>query len=302
VRRGLLGSCLILIASIAAGQEPVFRSSNDTVRVFVTVTAADGRLVTTLGKSDFAVRDEGTGRPITLFDSTPVPIRLVMLLDVSSSMTRNLPLMRTGADHLLTRLRGDDLATVGTFGGDRIEIGASFTNDRASLRLALPREIRIGGTPLWRGIDTAMDVFGPAREDERRVILVLSDGRDADHMGGDQVTERDVRNRARRDGVMIYCIGIQGIDTFGLIRGAFESRPYDGLGSLAAETGGGYMEIGTGQNLVDAFSRVGEELHAQYLLGFEPSKRDGKVHRIEVRVAQQGMTARGRRNYVAPKQ
>ena len=32
------------------------------------------------------------------------------------------------------------------------------------------------------------------------------------------------------------------------------------------------------------FARVAEELHSQYVLGFDPLKRDGKVHTIEVKV------------------
>ena len=61
----------------AAGQQPpVFRGTGDAVRVFVTVTDHDGRLVTTLSQDDFELRDEGKPQPITLFDNTPQPIRL----------------------------------------------------------------------------------------------------------------------------------------------------------------------------------------------------------------------------------
>jgi hypothetical protein len=48
------------------------------------------------------------------------------------------------------------------------------------------------------------------------------------------------------------------------------------------------------------FVRVAEELHHQYWLGFEPPKRDGKVHEIQVRIKRQGMIARARQSYLAP--
>jgi VWFA-related protein len=300
MRRWAIGLGFVLIAGVAAGQEAVFRSSNDIVRVFATVTDGSGRLVTTLGKQDFEIRDDGTARPITLFDNAPVPIRLIVLLDVSSSMTRNLALMRAGTEHLLTRLRADDLVRVGTFGGHEIEISEPFTKDLASLRLALPRATRSGGTPLWRGLDFALDAFGAVRDDERRVILVLSDGMNADYADGVNVTKQDVLSRARRDGVMIYCIGVQG-GRSSLVLGGFENRPRDNLGDLAEDTGGGYMEIQPGQSLIAAFNQVANDLHAQYLLGFEPSKRDGNLHRIDIRVAREGMQTRGRRTYLAPK-
>ena len=62
--------------------------------------------------------------------------------------------------------------------------------------------------------------------------------------------------------------------------------PIPGLARVAEETGGGYIEIRFGQDLGAAFAGVADELHTQYLLGFAPPKRDGKVHDIDVRVDQ----------------
>ena len=77
--------------------------------------------------------------------------------------------------------------------------------------------------------------------------------------------------------------------------------PDPGLARVAEETGGGYIEIRAGQDLGAAFAQVADELHSQYLIGFAPPKRDGKVHDVEVRVSQKGMKPRGRKSYVAPK-
>jgi hypothetical protein len=77
--------------------------------------------------------------------------------------------------------------------------------------------------------------------------------------------------------------------------------PDPGLAVVAEQTGGGYTEIRYGQDLGAAFARVADELHSQYLLGFAPPKRDGKVHDLDVRVSQRGVKPRARKNYVAPK-
>ena len=77
--------------------------------------------------------------------------------------------------------------------------------------------------------------------------------------------------------------------------------PDPGLARLAEDTGGGYTEIHPRQDLGAAFAEVADELHQQYLLGFVPVTRDGKVHKLEVRVAGKGMTARARKTYRAPK-
>jgi hypothetical protein len=72
---------------------------------------------------------------------------------------------------------------------------------------------------------------------------------------------------------------------------------------VSEHTGGGYTEIRPTEDLGAAFARVVDELHSQYLLGFAPPKRDGKVHNVEVRIlSQKGLKPRARKSYVAPKE
>jgi hypothetical protein len=51
--------------------------------------------------------------------------------------------------------------------------------------------------------------------------------------------------------------------------------------------------------LTSTFTRVAQELHSQYVLGFSPQNLDGKVHKLEVRVKKAGMVARARKSYLA---
>ena len=113
-------TCALIVAALglsaAARQQPIFRGGSDAVRVFVTVTDRDGRLVTTLARENFEVRDDGKPQPLTQFDNSPQPIRLIVMLDVSGSMEGNLPLLRAAATQLFSRLLPDDVARVGAFG------------------------------------------------------------------------------------------------------------------------------------------------------------------------------------------
>ena len=77
------------------------------------------------------------------------------------------------------------------------------------------------------------------------------------------------------------------------------SKPDSGLRRLADETGGGYFELKQTSDLGPTFTRVAQELHSQYVLGFEATQLDGKVHKLTVKMKQAGMTARARRSYVA---
>jgi hypothetical protein len=79
---GTLAACVLRALSAAGWQRPVFRGTGEAVRVFVTVTDRNGRLATDLTRDAFEVRDEGKPQPITLFDNTPQPIRLIVMLDL----------------------------------------------------------------------------------------------------------------------------------------------------------------------------------------------------------------------------
>lgn len=309
---GILAACVLGLSGGFGQQQPVFRGRGDSVRVFATVLDRDGRLVTSLTQNDFEVRDEGKPQPIVQFDNSPQPIRLVVMLDVSGSMAGNLPLLRAAAEQLFVRLRPGDLARVGSFGSE-VTISSSFTHDLAELRAALPATIVPDApTPLWRGLDEAMNTFGD-QADQRRVVLVLSDGKDSGpidfrHRVGSQA---DVIDRARNDDVMVYAVGLHSRPQRPMVRGVgpgslqaalLADLPDPGLARVAEETGGGYTEIRYGQDLGAAFARVADELHSQYLLGYAPPKRDGKVHHIDVRVTGKGLKPRGRKSYVAPRE
>jgi Ca-activated chloride channel family protein len=306
---GALAACVLGVLG-AAGQQQVFRGISDTVHLFVTVTDRDGRLVTTLTRDDFDIRDEGKRQPITLFDNSPQPIQLIVMLDVSGSMQGNLPLLRAAAEQLFARLRPDDRMRIGTF-GHAIAIGPSVIRDPRELRTALPDAIAPDApTPLWRAIDEAITAFG-GDGDQRRVVLVLSDGKDSGPISFRQrfVSQAEVIDRGRDADVMIYGIGMRsrgarpmpGTGPGGLQAMLTADLPDAGLARVAEETGGGYTEIRFGEDLGAAFAHVADELHSQYLIGFAPPARDGKVHDVEVRVTPRGLKPRSKKSYVAPK-
>src|SRR3954454_12539191 len=209
-------TCATLVTSVMAAlgatgqQPPAFHGGNEAVRVFVTVTDRDGRLVTTLSQSNFEVSDEGKAQPTTQFDNKPQPIRLIVMLDVSGSMEGNLPLLRAAGAQLFGRFQEKDVARVGAFGHD-ITPSPSFTHDARELGAAMPTEIAPDApTPLWRAMDEALDSFSK-EDDRRKVILVLSDGKDTGPLSFRQrpASQGEVIDRARQQDVMIYAVGMR---------------------------------------------------------------------------------------------
>jgi VWFA-related protein len=75
----------------------------------------------------------------------------------------------------------------------------------------------------------------------------------------------------------------------------------DSLRTLADETGG-FAAVNTNQ-FANAFERIVNDNSAYYVLAYYPpsNKRDGKFHKIEVRVARPGLTVRSRKGYQAPR-
>ena len=63
-----------------------FRATSELVSTAVTVRDGEGRLITTLGKDDFTIEEDGVSQPITQFTKERVPVSLSLTLDISDSM------------------------------------------------------------------------------------------------------------------------------------------------------------------------------------------------------------------------
>ncbi len=280
------------LAAEQAPQQPTFKSKpNVTVPLFATVLDAERRLVPGLTKEDFQVFDNEKPVEVSLFDNEVRPITVVVMLDTSGSMTLNIEFLKQAAEQFVIRLLPADKARVGAF-NDKVEIDASFTNDRDALISSI-KELDYGnGTRLWDGVDVSLDALEGV--EGRKVIVVFTDGDDT----ASKTSSGKVLDRARLAEVMIYAIGLESVyQPIGMAK--VRTRPDRGLRRLSDETGGGYYEFKKTEELGPAFTRVAQELHSQYLLGFTPTQLDGKVHKLELKMTKPGMTARARRSYVA---
>jgi Ca-activated chloride channel homolog len=271
-------------------QPPIFRAGSSIVSVITTVTDANRRLVPNLSKDDFEILDNDKPQPITVFDNAVLPITVMVMLDTSGSMTLTLDLLKKAAEQFVIRLLPDDRARVGAF-NDKIQFAGKLTSNRDDL-VGDIHDLDYGnGTRLWDAVGACLDELKGI--DGRRVIVVFTDGDDtASHVGLGTVTDR-----SRDDEVMVYAIGLESNYFDG--RSMVRSKPDRGLRKIADETGGGYFELTKTAELSSTFTRVAQELHSQYVLGFEPKQLDGRVHKLTVRMKQPGMTARARRSYVA---
>jgi VWFA-related protein len=284
------GLITLLFVSAPAAQQTTFRGGVQTVPIYATVIDAAGRLVPDLEKEHFEVFDDLKPQELTLFKSDVQPITVVVMLDTSGSMTANIELLKLAAEQFVIRLLPDDKARIGSF-SDKILISPTFTNNRDELVRILHEDIQYGNpTFLWDAIDESMT--GLSHESGRRVVLVFTDGDDETSRHS---TLNSVIARAQTEEYMVYAIGFHS-NIMGHL-----TKPAPGLRKLAEETGGGYFELSKTADLGPTFTRVADELHRQYVLGFSPQNLDGKMHKLDVKVKLPGMIVRARKSYLASK-
>jgi Ca-activated chloride channel family protein len=282
-------------ALLASSMSAQFKTGTLTVPLYVTVTDRESRLVPHLEREDFEVYDNGRLQKLTLFDNNTTPITVVVMLDTSGSMTLILDRVKAAAEQFLIRLLPQDTGRVGAF-NDKIEFHPedAFTSDRDLLVRSL-NELDFGyPTRLWDAVDETIRRLEGVQG--RKAALVFTDGADT----ASRRDLGDVMEQARAKEIMVYSIGLE-TEIFNGQRKE-RSSPDRGLKKLSEETGGGFYLLKTHDELGPTFTRVAQELHSQYVLGFSPAALDGKVHKLEVKIRKPGMTPRARKSYVASKE
>jgi VWFA-related protein len=148
-------------------------------------------------------------------------------------------------------------------------------------------------------------------------ILDVFDSRDASTIMSDT---RDAIASASKANVNFYTIDPRGLNVMGdetMEMGGFPADPSynlnpqalqeerrlaaDSLRVLAEQTGG--FAAVEKNDFTDAYDRIVRENSSYYVLGYYPpsNKRDGKFHRIEVKLKRPGLRVIARKGYAAPK-
>jgi Ca-activated chloride channel homolog len=293
IRAAVVATLAVLVFVMPTGaQQGKFKVSTNTVALYATVTDSDQRLVPDLVESDFEVYDNGKLQAITSFDNRPLPITVVVMLDSSGSMTLALDLVKSAAEQFLLRMMPEDQGMVGAF-NDKIQfLPDAFTSSRDELIRSL-KNLDFGyPTRLYDAVSESMTQLNGIPG--RKVVLVFTDGDD----NASKVGSGDVTDRARAEDVMIYSVGLENVYFNGQQK--VRSSPDRGLKRMSEETGGGFFLLKKTDELGATFTRVAQELHSQYVLGFTPQTLDGKIHKIDVKIKEKpSMTARARKSYVA---
>ena len=284
------------------------------VNVPFNVTDSKNKYITDLAKEQIEVFEDNKPQRIFSFErQTDLSITVALVIDISGSQEFTLPIEKAAGQRFFEKVirPNKDVAAVVTFEQESV-LEQELTGNVERLRRALDR-VRIpvssasvrgpatppinntnaGSTALYDSLYTvSSDLLN--REAGRRVIVLLTDGVDT----SSRVKLRDAIERAWRNEVIVYSIGING-------GGGLDSG---GLKKISSETGGRAFFPGRSdrfdQDLDSAFAYIEEDLRTQYIVSYQPGNdaQDGSFRTISVKVKdRKDLTVRHRRGYFAPK-
>lgn len=272
--------------------DEVVRVNTDLIVLNVTVVDASGKYVTGLRSSDFKLLIDNREQPISNFTSEETPYAAAILLDTSGSMENRMTLARSAAIRFLDKLREDDVAAVYRF-DSVIEKVQDFSPSRDLGDFAFGIRAK-GMTALNDAILRAADDLTERRE-RRHAIVVLSDGADTKSFA----SASKALEHALAANATIYTVDMSSTD------GAASRNLTNAavLRDFASKSGGRYVASAGGPLLRQAFEEIAQELSNQYTLSFShpETMRDGKFHKLEVKLARPNLTVRTRKGYRAPK-
>jgi Ca-activated chloride channel family protein len=293
-----LASLLAPVAPVAAQTPPpiVLEVDVDVVSVTAVVHDSAGRFVGGLGPKDIELLEDDVPQEVTYFREASgdqpgerIPLSVVLVLDSSGSMARNMRFLQEAAINFVRKLEEVDTALVVQF-NEGIKGSSEFTNDDERLEQFVDALQAYGGTSLNDAIHYGLNRIRDQKG--RKALIVFSDGEDTTS----QLKEQEVLDYARSVEASIYTVGIRG-------EGGLGARsPRGFLRKIAKETGGEFFFPERVGDLTKVFQGIADELHQHYLLAYSPRRGpDGTFRKITLRTKRKDLEVRVRQGYFAMK-
>jgi Ca-activated chloride channel family protein len=297
---------LALVASpasrseLAANSEPsspktrpavTIRKTVQEVRLGFHLSSQNGRPVPQLQPGQFSVYQDGL--PITavtgFYADQNLPLRLLVMIDASDSMTRGFAAERKAAANFLeTVVRPDvDQSAVVAFSTHAsIQLGANASTPE---KLHLIGDLHPSGlTALFDSICEAaahIPVYDQRTPLTRRVLVLLSDGDDNYSLHSLQ----DAIAAAQKSDVVIYAISPRNP--------RFLQPGNVNLEELTAATGGRVFFLKKYQQSPQAFAQIEREIRSGYAVTFLPQGRLCGLHSVRVEPTDSNLRARSREGF-----
>jgi VWFA-related protein len=261
----------------------VFNLSTTTnlVNVDVMVVDKDGNPISTLGRKNFKIYDDGVPQTLSNFGTSQAPMTTCMVIEFSNRYWAFLYLALEYSYQYVRFIQPKDWTAVISY-DMKPEILSDFTQDRSQVVGAL-NMLRIPGfseicvyDALAFTLDRMKDIKG------RKAILLICTGFDT----FSKLTYDQILKIVRSSDTAIYPVSILEFLTVRSPRGegigALQAR--NALETIAKYTGGqAYFPRFEGE-LPEIFQQISGQLRLQYGLGFVPTNaaKDGRFHKLKI--------------------
>ena len=222
---------------------------------------------------DLLVFEDGVEQRVDTFQEAVDPVSIVMLLDQSGSMVKASEAVKAAARSFVAALRPEDSLAVAMF-SDGLLFAHDLTKNRDHSIDAISDYTARGGTALY---DALHGAFGRLKSVEgRRVVVVLTDGRDENNPGtapGSVHTIGDVLRGIKESRTTVFTIGL----------GPKVDEPV--LAQIARESGGEVFLPADVTALEGDYQRIVENLRRRYVVAYTStnSARDGAWRHVEIK-------------------
>ena len=254
-----------------------------------TITDSERRFLD-VAADDLVVVENGVEQKIETFQEAITPVSIVLALDASGSMKKAADTAKAAASSFVDALRPEDKLGLVVF-ADRSELAHDLTAERKPIHDAIDQYQALGGTALYDALGDSLDRL--KKVEGRRVIVVVTDGRDEDNPGtgpGSHRTFAQVLEAAHEVDAVIFGIGVgQKVDR-------------EVLEKLAAASGGeAYFPEDVSQ-LESDYHRVVEALRRRWIIGYTSTdgSRDGEWRNVEIRTRDANAVVHSRGGFFAP--
>ncbi len=270
----------------------VFKTQVREVILHATVVDEQRRLVTNLNRPAFTAFENGVPQATTSFHREDVPVAMGIVVDNSGSMREKRDNVNQAVLNLIRAGNPKDETFVVNFSQDSY-LDQDFTSDENLLQKALQKISARGSTALYDAIVASAVHLQNNSRVERKVLLVITDGRD----NASQETLQEATHRLQQEhGPTLYAIGLLGDE--------LQQSDTGALQGLAEVTGGVAFFPNRLDEVNDITRIVGRDIHSQYTIGYKPTERakNGTYRAITVKAQIPGhrkLTVRTRSGYYA---
>lgn len=277
----------------------ILHSSVNEVAVFLAATD-HGKSVSDLSRESVIIRDDGKAPvAVTGFrNEAQLPLRLGLVIDTSSSITKQFAFEQSAAASFLQKTLTDkqDLAFVLGF-SSTVLMAQDFTGDEAAISKGIGQLAPRGGTALWDAVKFASEKLAAQREEQpvARILVVISDGDD----NCSAATLKQAIETAERSEVIVYTVSTREF------RNEISSDAIadQAMRALASRTGGAAFFPDSIGNLQHGLAELQQVIRSRYLISYKPDHfvANGKYRSIAVEAQKSGhkLHVYSRRGYYA---